>query len=72
MKKLLLIGAITASLVACNNAADNTGEAKDSIDSALTEQKEKVDSIADERKETIDTIKDRKIDSLDKVEDTKH
>ena len=68
MKKLLLIGLLTGSLVACNNAADSTGEAKDSIDSALNEQKEMVDSIADERKETIDTIKDRKIDSLDQVD----
>jgi septal ring factor EnvC (AmiA/AmiB activator) len=68
MKKLLLIGIITASFMACNNSADTTGDKKDSIDSALDKQKDKVDSIADKRKELIDTIKDRKIDSLKAVD----
>lgn len=68
MKKLLLTGLITASLAACNNAADSEADAKDSIDSALNAQKEVVDSIADERKDLIDTIKDRKIDSLERMD----
>ncbi|MGE5520705.1 MAG: hypothetical protein ACM3VS_12310 [Candidatus Dadabacteria bacterium] len=68
MKKILLIGIITASFMACNNAADTTADKKDSIDSALNEQKDKVDSIADQRKELIDTIKDRKIDSLKAID----
>jgi hypothetical protein len=70
MKKLLLIAMISASMMACNNAADNEGDKKDSIDSALNEQKEKVDSIAEQRKDQIDTIKERKIDSLDRVDST--
>ena len=43
MKKLLLVFAIAGSLVACNNAADSTAEAKDSVDSVASETKDMVD-----------------------------
>lgn len=68
MKKLFIIGLLAVAFTACNNAADNTSDPKDSIDSALNAQKQVVDSIADERKDLIDTIKDRKLDSLDRVD----
>ena len=74
MKKVLLGFMIAATMVACNNAADSTENAKDSIDSAATEIKENIDSAADAKKDVIDSTAEMKkdaVDSLNKKDSTK-
>ena len=56
MKKLLVIFAIAGSLFACNNAADTTADAKDSIDSVASETKEVIDSTAEQAKDSLNMI----------------
>jgi len=68
MKKLLVVFAIAGSLVACNNSADTTENAKDSVDSTASEKKEMVDSTADQKKDMIDSTAEHKKDSLDKMD----
>ena len=51
MKKLFLVLAIAGAVTACNNAADSTAEAKDSLDSTASERKEMIDSTAEQKKE---------------------
>ena len=56
MKKLLVVFAIAGSLFACNNAADTTADAKDSIDSVASETKEVIDSTAEQAKDSLNMI----------------
>jgi outer membrane murein-binding lipoprotein Lpp len=70
MKKLVLIGAIAGSLIACTNAGDSTEAKKDSLDSIASEKKEAIDSTAQERMERIDSTTEQKkaaLDSLDSI-----
>lgn len=66
MKKLLVVFAIAGSLIACNNAADSTADAKDSIDSVAAEKKEMIDSTAEQRIDRVDSIAEQAKDSLNK------
>ncbi len=68
MKKLFLVFAIAGALTACNNAADSTAEAKDSIDSVASEKKEMVDSTAEAKKDVIDSTTEQKKEALDKID----
>ena len=68
MKKLLVVFAIAGSLIACNNAADTTADAKDSIDSVASETKEMIDSTADQKMDKVDSTAEVKKDSLDKMD----
>lgn len=71
MKKFLAILAIAGTLVACNNDADSTENAKDSLDSVASEKKEMVDSTADQKKDMIDSTTEMKKDALDKMDSAK-
>jgi hypothetical protein len=68
MKKFFLVFAIAGALVACNNAADSTAEAKDSIDSIASESKENIDSTAEQRMDQVDSTAAQAKDSLDKID----
>lgn len=68
MKKLLVVFAIAGSLVACNNAADSTADAKDSVDSVASETKDMIDSTAEQKMDNVDSLADQKKDSLDKID----
>ena|SRR6188768_514129 len=68
MKRLLTIFALAGTLVACNNSADSTEQAKDSIDSSATERKEMIDSSAEQRKDAIDSTADQKKDAMDRMD----
>ena len=68
MKKLFLVFAIAASMVACNNEADSTADAKDSIDSAASETKDMIDSTAEQKMDNVDSLAEQKKDSLDKID----
>jgi hypothetical protein len=66
MKKFLAILAIAGTLVACNNAAESEGDAKDSLDSIASEKKEAIDSSAEVRKEVIDSTTEQKKEAIDR------
>jgi ABC-type uncharacterized transport system auxiliary subunit len=68
MKRLVTILALAGTLVACNNSADSTEQAKDSIDSSATERKEMIDSSAEQRKDAIDSTADQKKDAMDRAD----
>ncbi len=68
MKKFLAIIAIAGTLIACNNAADSTENAKDSLDSVAAEKKDMIDSSADQRKDMIDSTTEMKKDAMDKMD----
>ncbi len=68
MKKLLVVFAIAVSLVACNNAADSTADAKDSVDSVASETKDMIDSTAEQKMDNVDSLAEKKKDSLDKID----
>lgn len=68
MKKFLVVFAIAASVVACNNAADTTENAKDSVDSVASETKDMIDSTAEQKMDNVDSLADKKKDSLDKID----
>ena len=68
MKKFLVIFAIAGSLVACNNSADSTENAKDSVDSVASETKDMIDSTADQKMDKVDSTAEVKKDSLDKMD----
>ena len=72
MKKLLVIFAIAGSLVACNNAADSTENAKDSVDSVASETKDMIDSTAEQKMDKVDSTAEVKKDSLDKKDSAAH
>ena len=65
MKKLFLVLAIAGAVTACNNAADSTAEAKDSLDSTASERKEMIDSTAEQKKEAIDSTTEQKKEAID-------
>lgn len=71
MKKLFLVFAIAGSVVACNNAADSTAEAKDSIDSVASETKEVIDSTAEHKMDVVDSTAEQAKDSLNKIDSAK-
>ena len=71
MKKLLMVFAIAGSLVACNNAADSTENAKDSVDSVASETKEMIDSTAEHKMDVVDSTAEKAKDSLNKVDSAK-
>ena len=52
-------------MTACNNAADSTADAADSIDSIANAKKENIDSIAEEKKEVIDSTAEQKKAALE-------
>lgn len=66
MKKVLMGFMFAAVLTACNNAADSSAEAKDSLDSIAAEKKETIDSTAEQRKEAIDSTTEQKKEAIDK------
>lgn len=68
MKKFLAIIAIAGSLIACNNDADSTENAKDSLDSIAAEKKDMIDSTADQRKEVVDSTTEMKKEAMDKMD----
>jgi hypothetical protein len=68
MKKLFVSFLIAGSLVACNNSADSTGEAKDSIDSVASEKKDVLDSTTEEKKDMIDSTAEQKKEALDRLD----
>jgi len=68
MKKFLAILVIAGTLVACNNDADSTENAKDSLDSVAAEKKDMIDSTADQRKDMIDSTTEMKKDAMDKMD----
>ncbi len=68
MKKFLAIIAIAGTLIACNNAADSTENAQDSLDSVAAEKKDMIDSTADQRKDMIDSTTEMKKEALDKMD----
>ena len=68
MKKFLAIAVIAGTLVACNNDAASTDNAKDSIDSAANETKDMIDSSADARKDVIDSTAEMKKDAMDRMD----
>ena len=68
MKKLLVVFAVAVSLAACNNAADSTADAKDSIDSVANEKIEAVDSTAEQKMDQIDSTAEQAKDSLNKID----
>ena len=71
MKKLLMVFAIAGSLMACNNAADSTENAKDSVDSVASETKEMIDSTAEHKMDVVDSTAEKAKDSLNKVDSAK-
>lgn len=68
MKRFLSIIALAGSLAACNNSADSTADAKDSLDSLANERKEMIDSSAEERKDKIDSTTELKKDAIDRID----
>ncbi len=68
MKKFLAILAIAGTLIACNDSADSTDNAKDSLDSIAAEKKDRIDSSADQRKDVIDSTTEMKKEALDKLD----
>ena len=68
MKKLLVVFAVAVSLTACNNAADSTADAKDSIDSVANEKIDAVDSTAEQKIDKIDSTAEQAKDSLNKID----
>lgn len=71
MKKLLVVFAIAGSLFACNNAADTTADAKDSIDSVASETKEMIDSTAEQKMDKVDSTAEQAKDSLNRIDSAK-
>lgn len=68
MKKFLAIIAIAGTMVACNNDAESTENAKDSIDSAANQITETIDSTADAKIDAVDSTAEVKKDSVEKVD----
>ncbi len=68
MKKLFIILAVAGTLVACNNNADGTANAKDSLDSVAQAKKEKIDSSAEVRKDVIDSTTEQKKEALNRLD----
>jgi PBP1b-binding outer membrane lipoprotein LpoB len=75
MKKLIAVLVLAGSLAACNNSADGTDNAKDSIDSTASEVKDRMDStgaagtaVADSAKDKIDSSAEAKKDQLDSTQ----
>ncbi|HZF64124.1 MAG TPA: hypothetical protein VEZ55_06565 [Chitinophagaceae bacterium] len=65
MKKLLIMFSLAVAVTACNNAADSTADAADSIDSMAAAKKEKIDSMAEEKKDVIDSTAEQKKAALE-------
>ena len=68
MKKIVLIGVLTVSLIACNGAGESTEDKKDSLDSVARESKQVIDSTTEERKDRIDSVTEAKEDSLERLD----
>jgi len=66
MKKLFIVLAAAGFLTACNNTADTTDNAKDSLDSIENAKKEAIDSSSKEQKQQIDSTTDAKKEALDR------
>lgn len=69
MKKVLFVLIAAATITACDNAADSTQRAKDSLDSIANVKKDVIDSTTQEKKETLDSLEDRR-DSINSATDT--
>ena len=65
MKRLFLLFAVVFA-VSCNNAADTSANAKDSLDSVAKAKTDKIDSTAEQRKDAIDSTTERQKDALDR------
>jgi len=70
MKRLLTIMALAGTLTACNNSADSTASAKDSLDSIANAKKEMIDSSAEARKDAVDSTIEQKKEALDNTDTT--
>ncbi len=68
MKKLFLSLLIAGSLVSCDNAADSTNNAQDSIDAMASEKKDAIDSTAEVRKDIVDSTGEQKKEALDRLD----
>jgi hypothetical protein len=68
MKKFFAVLAIAGSLIACNDSANSTDNAQDSLDSVASEKKEVIDSSAEARKDVIDSTTEQKKEALDRVD----
>jgi len=64
MKKLFLVFLTAGSLVACNNTANTTTDAKDSLDSVANAKKAMIDSSADVKKDKIDSSTEKMKDAV--------
>jgi len=71
MKKFLAILLVAGSLVACNDSANGSENATDSIDSAASDVKDRLDqtnasdNAIDSAKDKIDSSAEAKKDSID-------
>ena len=68
MKKIFLALAISSVFIACNDSADTSNNAKDSIDSITEARKDNIDSMGEERKDALDSLGERKKDAIDRVD----
>jgi len=68
MKKLFVLLFAAASLAACNNSAESTDNAKDSLDSIAREKKDNIDSSAEANKNKIDSLNEQKKENVDKMD----
>lgn len=72
MKKIFAVLFVAASLVACDNAANTTGEKKDSLDSVGGAKKEAIDSMSEMRKDMVDSTTEKQKDMMDKMDSMNH
>jgi hypothetical protein len=68
MKKIVLTGAVTALLMACNQAGESTENKQDSLDSVAREEKQMIDSAAEQRKDRVDSLTQEQKDSLERID----
>jgi hypothetical protein len=72
MKKVFMLMLAAAFFASCNNAADNSAEAKDSLDSIANAKKEKIDSTTEEKKEAIDSLANKADSTEHKADSAAH
>jgi hypothetical protein len=68
MKKLFFSLMIAGTLASCDNAADSTANAQDSIDSIASEKKDAIDSSAEAKKDMVDSTAEQKKEALDRLD----
>lgn len=65
MKKLFIVLAVAGAFTACNNSANTTDNAKDSLDSVAKERKEMVDSTTKATTNALDSSANARKDMID-------